>query len=193
MPTGRLFDTGPENLLTPADRAALRQLHLRTNRASRLPKVSAFAHIEAPDMYGCGAGFQHLYIDAEGCVCPCDFTPISFGNIRQEPLAAIWQRLNAAFARPRPCCFLLQNAEKLAQAFQGRLPIPFEKVESICHCDPEQRLPRYYQILGWEKARPACPRPKSGILRHLRWTAAPAETLWSRTHCYIVKRASSPT
>lgn len=160
MPTGRLLDTGRCSLLSSTERQVLRQLHLRTNRDLRLPKVSAFAHIEARDMYGCGAGFQHLYIDAEGNVCPCDFTPISFGNIQKEPLSVIWNRMNTAFARPRPCCFLMQNADKLREAFQGQLPIPFEKVKETCRCEPDQPVPRYYEDLGWKRT---CPHAKAHL------------------------------
>jgi radical SAM protein with 4Fe4S-binding SPASM domain len=31
-------------------------------------------------MFGCGAGFHHLFIDALGNVCPCDLTPLKLGN-----------------------------------------------------------------------------------------------------------------
>ncbi len=153
MPTGLLVDQGPATCLAPAERNRLRQLHLRANRARHLPKVSAFAQIESPEMYGCSAGFQHLYLDAGGHVCPCDFTPISFGNILREPLPVIWKRMNAAFARPRPCCFLLQHKDALRRAFQGQLPIPFEQVRELCRCDPDQPLPRFYAALGWKNTR----------------------------------------
>ncbi len=157
MPTGLLVDQGPAACLAAAERQVLRQAHLRANRARRLPKVSSFAQIESPEMYGCGAGFQHLYIDAGGHVCPCDFTPISFGNILREPLADIWRRMNAAFARPRACCFLLQHADALRRAFDGELPIPYEKVRQLCRCEPDQPLPRFYRALGWKSARGGCP------------------------------------
>ncbi|MFA7159905.1 MAG: radical SAM protein [Kiritimatiellia bacterium] len=153
MPSGRLLDSGRCFLLSPAERQALKNLHLRTNRDLSLPKVCAFAHIESPEMYGCGAGFQHLYIDAGGNVCPCDFTPISFGNICREPLSRIWIRMNAAFGRPRPCCFLMQNADRLRGAFEGRLPIQYGKVKEICHCAPDQPLPRYYEAMGWKQLK----------------------------------------
>lgn len=156
MPTGLLLDQDPSSRLTPAERDTLRQFHLRANRARQAPKVSAFAHIESPSLYGCGAGFQHLYIDAGGHVCPCDFTPVSFGNILHEPLALIWRRMNAAFARPRSCCFLLRHAEALRKAFDGQLPIPFEKVKDLCRCEPGEALPEFYRALGWTAG--TCPR-----------------------------------
>lgn len=150
MPTGRLLTGDPGCRLTPAERREIQALHRRTNRTRGMPKVNAFAHVEDCSMYGCGAGFQHLYVDAEGHVCPCDFTPISFGNVREEPLSAIWGRLNAAFRRPRPCCFLLENADKLRGAFRGRLPIPYENVKHVCDFRPSPALPAYYGQLGWK-------------------------------------------
>lgn len=42
---------------------------------------------------GCPAGREKLYISAYGDVIPCSFTQISFGNIRQEPLEKIWERM----------------------------------------------------------------------------------------------------
>jgi MoaA/NifB/PqqE/SkfB family radical SAM enzyme len=36
-----------------------------------------------------------IYVTASGDVTPCDFTPLSFGNVREEPPAKIWQRMRA--------------------------------------------------------------------------------------------------
>jgi MoaA/NifB/PqqE/SkfB family radical SAM enzyme len=32
-------------------------------------------------------------VSAYGEVSPCDFSPLSFGNLRDEPLKAIWKRM----------------------------------------------------------------------------------------------------
>lgn len=42
---------------------------------------------------GCIAANIQYYVSAYGEVAPCDFTPISFGNIRKEPLKKIWIRM----------------------------------------------------------------------------------------------------
>jgi MoaA/NifB/PqqE/SkfB family radical SAM enzyme len=42
---------------------------------------------------GCLAANIQYYVSAYGDVTPCDFTPISFGNIRNEPLKKIWIRM----------------------------------------------------------------------------------------------------
>jgi radical SAM protein with 4Fe4S-binding SPASM domain len=40
---------------------------------------------------GCPAGVAQMHVRGNGDVCPCDFTPISFGNIRQKNLNDIWK------------------------------------------------------------------------------------------------------
>jgi len=168
MPTGNLVGCASKCVLNSAERDELRQLHIRTNRDRTLPKVCAFAHIEHQELYGCGAGFQHLYIDAQGNVCPCDFTPVSFGNIADEKLSVIWSRLNAAFGQPGCKCFLLENMDKIKEAFTGTLPIEYSKVRSLCRFPKEGELPEYYRMLGW-KSECSCPAKsfrREGGLRH---------------------------
>ncbi len=42
---------------------------------------------------GCLAANIQYYASAYGDIAPCDFCPISFGNIRKEPLKKIWIRM----------------------------------------------------------------------------------------------------
>lgn len=42
---------------------------------------------------GCPAIVEKIYVTPYGDILPCTFNPISFGNIREEPLAAIWNRM----------------------------------------------------------------------------------------------------
>ena len=42
---------------------------------------------------GCLAGHLQYYISAYGDVTPCDFSPICFGNIRQESIKSIWKKI----------------------------------------------------------------------------------------------------
>ena len=42
---------------------------------------------------GCLAGNIQYYVTAYGEVTPCDFTPLSFGNIRSKSLKRIWREL----------------------------------------------------------------------------------------------------
>ena len=42
---------------------------------------------------GCLAGHLQYYISAYGDVTPCDFSPICFGNVRQESIKSIWKKI----------------------------------------------------------------------------------------------------
>lgn len=151
MPTGELTDKACSCCINGEQRKLLKKIHIRTNGSRSLTKVTSFAQIEHGDMYGCGAGFQHLYIDASGNVCPCDFTPVSFGNVVERPVAEIWQRMQEAFGQPGRVCFLMRNAAKLSAAFQGELPLDYEDIRSTCKFPHGEELPGYYKMLGWDR------------------------------------------
>ena len=130
-------------------RERLKRLHVETNRDRMAPKVSSFAFVEDVSRYGCGAGFQHFYVDAMGNVQPCDFTPVSFGNVRREPLAAILGRMREAFSRPRGTCFMLANGAKLAACPCKETPIPAEEAARCVDFADKGPLPAFYRALGW--------------------------------------------
>lgn len=113
--------------LTEQEKAKLRRFHIERNRRGRGPVVAGFAHLESADLFGCGAGYHHLFIDARGNVCPCDLTPISFGSITVEPLADIWQRMGRYFSLPRCGCLMERLGEQVGRA--DSLPIDHELCE----------------------------------------------------------------
>ncbi|MFX0106391.1 MAG: SPASM domain-containing protein, partial [Candidatus Hodarchaeota archaeon] len=55
---------------------------------------------------GCLAGNIQYYASAYGDISPCDFSPLSFGNIRKEPLKKIWMRMvkHPAYNHRSPFC-----------------------------------------------------------------------------------------
>lgn len=113
------------------------------------PVVASFAYLESAEMFGCGAGYHHLFIDAAGEACPCDLTPLSFGNVTLEPLADIWQRMGELFARPRHACLMGRIVPDLAQVLRDAdspgLPVPREKSEKLCSCLGKGPLPECYR------------------------------------------------
>jgi MoaA/NifB/PqqE/SkfB family radical SAM enzyme len=164
MPTGRLMQGQARYGLSARERRLLRDVHVRTNRDPRLVKVSSFAHVEHGSNYGCGAGFQHLYVDADGNVCPCDFVPVSFGNVNEEPVGEIWSRMNRAFGRPRRCCFLLEHAAQLNDAFTGTLPIPYAEARKCCCFEHKGKIPDYYRAIGMPAGHGPPPLGRRGRL-----------------------------
>lgn len=126
--TGGIAGSG-ESMLTDTERRALVDFHIRRNSEHTGPAVASFARLESDDLFGCGAGYHHLFIDATGEVCPCDLTPLSFGNATVEPLADIWARMGKCFDLPRRGC-LMGRLAGLIDAGEP-LPLPRERSEQI--------------------------------------------------------------
>jgi len=137
--------TGCAAAMLSADEVrTLREFHIRHNRRSTGPAVASFAYLESEEMFGCGAGYHHLFIGAGGDVCPCDLTPLSFGSVRDEPLIDIWKRMERRFDLPRCGCLMAD----LASDIHGELPLDRARSEALCPPrDPGAPLPEGYRRL----------------------------------------------
>jgi MoaA/NifB/PqqE/SkfB family radical SAM enzyme len=151
MPCGLLAGSNGDTLLTPEHIRVIRQFHITTNRRGREPKVCAFNQVESPEVFGCGAGTQHVFIDARGEVCPCDFTAMSFGNAARQPLDEVWSRMSGAMGNPRRHCFIQQHHALLRKHGDGRFPLTPEQSLAVCAEAGPELLPDYFQqMLGRE-------------------------------------------
>ena len=74
-----------DSLLSQDDVRTVWEIQERLTRTPGAPGVFAYDYFEHEQLYGCGAGYNYMFVDAEGNVCPCDFTMISFGNIKERP------------------------------------------------------------------------------------------------------------
>ncbi|MBM3499471.1 MAG: radical SAM protein [Armatimonadetes bacterium] len=112
VPTGKLLPLEHEALLSEADKQQLIDLGHEYNAKDGYPHVITQAFINGPDGAGCFAGYIQFYMTAFGDVNPCDFTPLTFGNIRDDTLQSIWERLLAhpAYCRRSDHC-RMQDAE----------------------------------------------------------------------------------
>ncbi len=128
----------------------LREFHQKMNRRSGGPAVCCFSQLEAPDMFGCGAGYHHLFIDAAGNVCPCDLTPLSMGNLTEKPLEEIWSQMGQYFARPRCNCLMKELPAMPGFELAGKtMPLPVcQSREMLEQIPPDSCLPGMYQRLG---------------------------------------------
>jgi MoaA/NifB/PqqE/SkfB family radical SAM enzyme/SAM-dependent methyltransferase len=132
-------------LLTSDDRQHLNEYQKVVADDETLPILSAYAYIEAPGAFGCGAGLTHLYIDGSGEICPCQLVPISFGNIRTEPVRAILDRMAEHFRQPRAGCAGRILAKHIPK---GDLPTPPSISEALCkeHLPKEHAIPRFFEV-----------------------------------------------
>jgi len=60
---------------------------------------------------GCPAGVEKLYISPAGDVMPCPFIHISFGNLTEEPVGRIWNRMltESLFNRVHDRCLIAED------------------------------------------------------------------------------------
>jgi MoaA/NifB/PqqE/SkfB family radical SAM enzyme len=145
VPTGSL--RGDENeILTEEESQWLLNFHKSWNRKQTGPAIACFSYLESSQMFGCGAGYHHVYVDAVGNVCPCDLTPLSFGNLLEEPLTKIWARLGEHFGQPRQACFMKELCKRTGGLGDGELPLKLEASVEFCNkCAHDGNLPKIYR------------------------------------------------
>jgi AdoMet-dependent heme synthase len=66
----------------------------RYNDDPRCPGVTFFAYLTSHRSVGCSCGTSYFYLSPYGDVMSCDFNHAKFGNVLDEPLWRIWDRLS---------------------------------------------------------------------------------------------------
>ncbi len=143
-PTGRL-EGHTEVALAASERQWLLDYQRQVDTRPDLPAISSLAQLEAAEAFGCGAGASYLYLDGSGEVCPCNLVPLSFGNLAEEPLPAILDRMLAHFPQPRCRCIGQVLAPHLPA---GPRPLPLPTARALCaaHLPADASAPAYAQI-----------------------------------------------
>ena len=96
--------------LTFEQRNEIHEYSAELFRDKTIPPLSSQAWQNSVEAYlsgiGCLAANIQFYASAYGEISPCDFTPLSFGNIRNEPLKKIWMRMvkHPAYNHKSPFC-----------------------------------------------------------------------------------------
>lgn len=136
VPTGKLLHHDRDRLLRQEDKDLLIRLDHDLNQDPSYPHIITQAYINGPLGSGCFAGWYQFYMTAYGDMMPCDFTPLAFGNARQEDLETIWSRLITHKAYEKPCnhCRMQDPAFRAAYIDRipdtGPFPFPVELLES---------------------------------------------------------------
>lgn len=92
IPSGR-FLKHTEYILSDAERAKVIELCMRYHRMDHPMGVLCMSLINSPQGGGCFGAYSQFYMTAYGDINPCDFNPISFGNVRDLPVQAIWHKM----------------------------------------------------------------------------------------------------
>jgi len=99
IPTGRMTQKR-ECVLSAEENEDIRAFRRRYNDDPGFPRIihqTLFASLTYPcAAEGCPAASVYMHIQADGSVCPCDFTPLVFGNVREKGLREIWIEMSSS-------------------------------------------------------------------------------------------------
>ena len=141
----------PETLLTKENVKTIWEIQKKCTNTPGYPGVFAYDFFESDQYYGCGAGFNYMFVDSQGCVCPCDFTMLTFGNIMETSIKKIWEKMNQEFCIPGCTCYANKSSDIIASKKLTQWPLS-EKVskEVVKACPPYDRrqIPEFYQRMG---------------------------------------------
>jgi MoaA/NifB/PqqE/SkfB family radical SAM enzyme len=112
------------SVITEEERLSLVSLQDKYNKEGKIT-VNYLGHFEGGEHFGCNAGNKMVYIDAFGEVSPCVFTPMTFGNIRDKSVQAVFSEMKEHFPS-ESCCFINKNYELLKKHYKGQSPISKE-------------------------------------------------------------------
>jgi MoaA/NifB/PqqE/SkfB family radical SAM enzyme/SAM-dependent methyltransferase len=108
--------------------------------------LTSFAHMESPEFFGCGAGQSHIYIDGTGEVCPCNMTPVSYGNAAEEDLATIIERMRGDFRQPYRQCLAFALRDFFGEHVRSQVPARADTIPPL-PLPTDEELPRFFQVL----------------------------------------------
>jgi MoaA/NifB/PqqE/SkfB family radical SAM enzyme len=85
---------GEKPLITDKDRETILEMYERINASSEGPRMFANTYFEG-QMLGAMAGRRWMHVTADGDAKPSPYPPFKFGNVKEEPLKDIWQRMRS--------------------------------------------------------------------------------------------------
>ncbi|HYB93266.1 MAG TPA: radical SAM protein [archaeon] len=119
-------------MLNKAQRDYILEMRRKLNKMPAGPRIFSMSFFEGPDFLGCMAGRRWLNLVDSGDLTPCIYTPISFGNIKNEKVADIWKKMreNPLYRRSEKSCMML-NPEFRSKfikkiPYNAKLPVPLE-------------------------------------------------------------------
>ena len=137
IPTGKLLPLEHEQLLSAADKAQLIALEEDYNARAGYPHIVTQAKVNGPQGAGCFAAHSQFYMTAYGDLDPCDFTPLTFGNIRDDSLETIWARMLGHSAYEHRCDHCRMQDSAFRQQFIDDIPedalLPWPVTEEVRH------------------------------------------------------------
>lgn len=118
------------------------------NRKIGFPKITVFPHTESKERFGCGAGSQHSYITPIGELLPCDFVPLSFGNVKETSVKELWKDMNKVIGIPKSNCFANEINSELKEFKDNIFPLEEDISKAICSKHKSSVYPGFYR--AWQ-------------------------------------------
>ena len=141
----------PEEQLTPDNVKTIFDIQKKCCRTKGYPGVFAYDFFESGQYYGCGAGYNYMFIDSQGNICPCDFTMLSFGNIHDRPVKEIWEETSKNFCKPGYSCYANLSNDFIYAKKSKEWPLKKEATIEILKACPSfnpNKIPEFYRRMG---------------------------------------------
>lgn len=142
--------------LTQENRQTLFELQKMCVRKKGYPGVFGYDFFERREYYGCTAGFGYLFVDSTGNISPCDFTMLTLGNARKEPLEDIWKRMSRQFSAPGCECYANVISSEVKRLKSKTWPLnekDSQKIIRKCPSCDKNDLPVFFRQMGFGYAK----------------------------------------
>jgi MoaA/NifB/PqqE/SkfB family radical SAM enzyme len=118
---GRWLDHEDE-VIGEKDVSRLEKFQKTMNSRPDGPRVTAFPYFMGPDLFGCFAGRRWVHVASDGEVMPCAYTPLSFGNICEEPIRTIWKRMGKHDAYKKDTDYCMMRNPDFRKEYIHKIP-----------------------------------------------------------------------
>jgi MoaA/NifB/PqqE/SkfB family radical SAM enzyme len=133
IPTGRLLHQDDSLLSEEARKALMKEAGTFNREFGNRPRIATQSWTNSrsgfASYFGCLAGTYQFHVTPYGEFTPCDFTPITFGNIRSESVESLWQKLgdHPAYREHRRKCRMQSPAfrQKYIHPIPEKAPLPY--------------------------------------------------------------------
>ena len=138
VPTGKCIKED-ELILTDNEREVFRVIQEEQWKHFGGPRVCLMCHVNDPHIMGCFGVKWQIHITHNGYVTPCDFTPLHFGNVKEDTLWNIWHgmKLHPEYDRKTMTC-RMQDPE-FRRKYIHKIPDGAELPYPINMVDKEHR------------------------------------------------------
>ena len=146
----------PEEKLSPEQIQTIFKIQEMCVKKRGYPGVFAYDYFESKMVYGCGAGYNYMFIDSMGNLSPCDFTMISLGNIKKTPLKQVWKKTSQRFCSPGCDCYANVISNSVSKMKSKTWPLNEKNSQKILDKHPSfnsDELPEFYRRMGLGKIK----------------------------------------